>query len=158
MIYILLVLTWVLLWGTFDLRTLSTGIAYGAICLAIVLQLYRRRPWPSRRGLARTGRVLQLGAVFLIELVRSTLEVTVEVLRPRIRVKPAIVAVPLDAKTDVQITALANLVSLTPGTLSIDVSSDRKVLFVHALTIDDDGTETRRAIKQRLERQVMQAL
>lgn len=164
MIVFLLTLVWIALWGTFDSRTILTGLLYSGVSTAIVRQLYqKRRPHQKRqRGIrwwvVRLGRITHLGLVFLWELVRSTLQVTVEILRPRLRIKPAILAVPLDAKSDVQITVFANLVSLTPGTLSIEVSPDRRVLFVHALTIDDDGTEIVRSTKERLESRVMRAL
>jgi multicomponent Na+:H+ antiporter subunit E len=50
---------------------------------------------------------------------------------------PAIIAVPLDVKTDMEITLLANVITLTPGTLSLDVSNDKKVLYVHAAYVED---------------------
>ncbi len=160
MITALLTLVWMALWGSFDIGTALVGIAVAGLSTGIVRQLYGNRPrWPDRKpSVIRFLRLLQLGGVFIVELVRSTLSVTKEVLRPQIRVHPAIIAVPLDVTTDVQITALANLVSLTPGTLSIDVSPDRRLLYVHVLTIDDDGAETRRAIKNRLEHSVARAL
>ena len=160
MIIVLLTIAWMALWGSFDLGTAVVGVFVALLSTGIVRQLYgNRRPWPSRQpSLIRFVRLLQLGVIFLWELIRATFSVTKEVLRPRIRIHPAVIAVPLDVRTDVQITALANLVSLTPGTLSIDVSPDRRTLYVHALTIDDDGTETRRAIKTRLEHWVALAL
>ena len=160
MIIVLLMLAWMALWGTLDVGTAFMGLVVALASTGIVRQLYDdRRPWPSRRpSFIRFLRLLQLGGIFILELVWSTLSVTKEVLRPRVDIKPAIIAVPLDVVTDVQITVLANLVSLTPGTLSIDVSDDRRVLYVHVLTIDDDGTSARRAIKDRLERWVALAL
>jgi multicomponent Na+:H+ antiporter subunit E len=50
---------------------------------------------------------------------------------------PGIIRIPLSARTDLEITLLANLISLTPGSLSLDVSDDRKVLYVHAMYIGD---------------------
>ena len=60
-----------------------------------------------------------------------------EVITPGFHMRPGIVMVPLDVKSDMGITLLANMISLTPGTLSIDVSNDKKVLFVHAMYIKD---------------------
>ena len=71
--------------------------------------------------------------------------------------RPGIVAVPLDARTDFEIMTLANLISLTPGTLSLDVSEDRRTLYVHAMFIDDPDA-LRREIKQGMERRVLEAL
>ena len=54
---------------------------------------------------------------------------------PKLHMTPGIVGVPLDIKSDAEITMLANLITLTPGTLSLDVSEDKKVLYVHSMYI-----------------------
>jgi multicomponent Na+:H+ antiporter subunit E len=70
-----------------------------------------------------------------------------------------VVAIPLDAKSDIEITLLANLITLTPGTLSLDVSSDRSVLYIHVMYVDnDDLDEVRRKIKSGFERRVLEVL
>ncbi|MBW2487296.1 MAG: Na+/H+ antiporter subunit E, partial [Deltaproteobacteria bacterium] len=74
---------------------------------------------------------------------------------PGFQMRAAIVAIPLDAESDLEITVLANLITLTPGTLSLDVSPDRKTLYVHAMHVDD-VEEFRQDIKQRMERRVME--
>ena len=73
--------------------------------------------------------------------VPSAVRVARDVLSPRLRVRPGVVAVPLDARTDLEITLFANLVSLTPGTLSLDVSPDRRTLYVHAMDLPDGDVE-----------------
>jgi multicomponent Na+:H+ antiporter subunit E len=79
-----------------------------------------------------------LGVVFLVELVKASVDVAVAVLSDKQKLRPAIVAVPLDLRTDMGIATLANLVSLTPGTTSMHVSDDRKILYVHVLDRDSD--------------------
>ena len=59
------------------------------------------------------------------------------VLRPKIELQPGIIALPLTVDTDFEITMLANLITLTPGTLSVDVSEDRKTLFIHYVDVPD---------------------
>jgi multicomponent Na+:H+ antiporter subunit E len=71
--------------------------------------------------------------------------------------KPGIIAVPLDAETDFEITLLANLITMTPGTLSLDLSDDRKTLYVHAMYITDPE-KIRHSIKHDLERRVLAVL
>lgn len=100
---------------------------------------------------------LALVAYFLYELVASSLEVAWEVLTPADRTSPGILAVPLDVKGDTAITVFANLVSLTPGTLSLDVSEDRRVLYVHAMFIDDPEAD-KAGIKETMERKVIEAM
>ncbi len=79
-----------------------------------------------------------LGVVFLVELVKASVDVAVAVLSDKQKLRPAIVAVPLDLRTDMGIATLANLVSLTPGTTSMHVSDDRKILYVHVLDRESD--------------------
>jgi multicomponent Na+:H+ antiporter subunit E len=79
---------------------------------------------------------LSLLLLFLRELILSALKVAWLVIQPKPRLRPAIIAYPLTVTTDAQITLLANMITLTPGTLSIDVSADRKTLFIHAIDIE----------------------
>lgn len=94
-----------------------------------------------------------LCAVFIIELVKASVDVAWAVLSDKRRLRPAIVAVPLDLRTDMGITTLANLVSLTPGTTSLHISDDRKTLYVHVLDRDSDE-QVVRSIKQTFETRV----
>ena len=79
---------------------------------------------------------LALILLFVKELILSALRVAWLAVQPRITIRPAIVAYPLTVTTDAQITLLANMITLTPGTLSVDVSEDRKWLYVHAIDIE----------------------
>ena len=74
---------------------------------------------------------------FLWELLKANLQVAYDVVTPKFYMTPGIVRVPLEAETNLEITLLANLITLTPGTLSLDVSDDRKVLYVHAMYLSD---------------------
>jgi len=94
-------------------------------------------------------------AGFIIrELVLSTLRVAWEVVTPAKTRRQGIIAVPLDAKSDLEIALLANLITFTPGTLSLDVSNDRSVLYVHTMFIDDPE-QLKRDIKHGFERRVI---
>lgn len=90
---------------------------------------------------------------FAWELFLSNLRVAYDVLRPVRFLRPGVLAIPLDLKTDGQITLLANVLSLTPGTLSLDVSADRKFIYVHAMQMED-GDRLRGSIKSGFERRV----
>jgi multicomponent Na+:H+ antiporter subunit E len=78
---------------------------------------------------------LSLLLLFVKELIVSALRVAWLAVQ-RIVIRPAIIAYPLTVTTDFQITLLANMITLTPGTLSVDVSDDRKWLYVHAIDVD----------------------
>lgn len=81
----------------------------------------------------RIGRSMTLGLVFISELIRSSIAVARQVLGDSSQLKPAILAVPLDLRSRTGVTALANCVSLTPGTTSLHVSEDLSTLYVHVL-------------------------
>jgi len=94
---------------------------------------------------------------FLVELVRSTLRVAHDVVTPQDYRRPAIICIPLDVTSDFQIALLANLVTLTPGTMALGLSEDRRSLLVHAMFAPDVEV-LRREIKQGYERRVLELL
>lgn len=108
------------------------------------------------RYLRRFIRLTSLGVFFLWELVLSSLQVTWDVITPRHLARPGILAIPLDLESDTEITLLANLISLTPGSLSLEVTDDRKTLYIHSMFVDDPEKE-RQIIKTRWEAKVREA-
>jgi len=106
------------------------------------------------RLLRKLPRAVAFVGFYLRELVLASLRVAHDALTPTHHMRPAMLAVPLEAKTDLEILLLANLISMTPGSVSIDVSTDRRVLYVHAMYADD-GEAVRREIKEQLERRVL---
>jgi multicomponent Na+:H+ antiporter subunit E len=146
---ILLALVWVSFSGEMDPFQLGFGLLLGWG----VLRLTGRTVPMRRRSVLRLPQFLQLCALFVWELFLANLKMARAVLGPRDRLNPAILAVPLDLRTDLGIVALANLITLTPGTLSIDVSSDRRVLYVHFFDCPDPEA-AKRELKQGFERLV----
>ena len=131
---VILALIWAGISGNFTGLNLLFGGLIGAVAV-LVLREALSGPRTSRR----IRRVVSLAVLFLFELMVSAARVALVVIRPDMSkaVRPAIVAVPLSVKSDAEITLLANLITLTPGTLSVDVSADKSVLYVHALYMDD---------------------
>jgi multicomponent Na+:H+ antiporter subunit E len=131
---IVLTLLWAALTGSFA----GPNLVLGAVLAFGALMLLRNRAG-APRGLRKIWPIAVLAAVFVYELLSSAIGVALLVLTPDLnaRLRPAIIAVPLTVKSDAEITLLANLITLTPGTLSIDVSDDRSVLYVHALMLKD---------------------
>lgn len=84
---------------------------------------------------------------YLKEVFVSNMKVAHDVLTPTLHMNPALVHVPLEQPlSDVQLTALANLITMTPGTLSVDVAEDRKSLFIHAMYFEGEA-----ALKEEVE-------
>lgn len=71
------------------------------------------------------------------EIIKANIRVAIDVLRPRFRSRPGVIGVSLSIKKDIEITILSNLISLTPGTLTLDISADKSYLYFHAMHIDD---------------------
>ncbi|MFP4226635.1 MAG: Na+/H+ antiporter subunit E [Desulfobacterales bacterium] len=138
--------------GQVNLTGFLAGYAIGYLSLWVTRPLYG----PSTYFM-RVARILQLAGYFIWQLLVSNFRVLWDVITPRQISKPGVIAVPLDAKTDFEIMMVANLVSLTPGSLSLDVSDDRKTLFVHMMFLDNVEA-ARREIKQGIEKRVLEAI
>ncbi|MDZ7830890.1 MAG: Na+/H+ antiporter subunit E [Desulfobacterales bacterium] len=138
--------------GQVNLTGFLAGYAIGYLALWVTRPLYG----PSTYFM-RVARILQLAGYFIWQLLVSNLRVLWDVITPKHISKPGVIAVPLDAETDFEIMMVANLVSLTPGSLSLDVSDDRKTLFVHMMFLDDVEA-ARREIKQGIEKRVLEAI
>lgn len=149
---LILAVVWAALMGEFSFTSLMTGFVIGFVALWVVQPLTGATSY-HRRVLAW----LRLIVMFHYELLLSSLSVAWDVLTPRHRARPAIVDVPLDVKSDAGIFLVTNLISLTPGTLSLDVTGDRRTLRVHAMFADDPEA-LRHAIKSGMEKWVIDAV
>ncbi|EGN76010.1 multisubunit Na+/H+ antiporter, MnhE subunit [Idiomarina sp. A28L] len=149
---LLLAVTWVVLTGDVGGMNLLFGLFVGYLVLGVM-----QRQIPSLRGYTRRlPRLLKFVAFFAKELVVANLTVAFDIITPVWHMKPGVIAMPLEAKTELEITMVANLISLTPGTLSLDVSDDRRVLFIHAMFLDNEQ-ELRDSLKD-MERRVLEIL
>jgi multicomponent Na+:H+ antiporter subunit E len=149
---ILLALAWVAATGRFTFQNLAFGFALGLVILFFV-----RRDVGAPRYFVKIGQVFNLLLFFIKELILANLRVAYDVLTPGLNMRPGIVAIPLDARTDMEITLLSNLITLTPGSVSLDISADRRVLYLHVMYIDD-ADEVRRTVKDGFERRVLAVL
>ena len=149
---ILLALAWAALTGEFSPSSLLSGFAIG-----FLLILFSQRIMSGPNYIRKVWRILELLLFLLYEILVSNVRVAIDVLRPTASLRPGIIAVPLDAQTDVEITLLVNLVMLTPGTLAIDVTSDRRELYLHTMNADDPNA-VRAQIKDGFERRVLGVL
>jgi multicomponent K+:H+ antiporter subunit E len=141
-----LAVIWVLLNNRLDAGTLVMGLLLG-----LALPPLTTRFWPAAPPVGRPMAWLKLVGRLLADIVVANLSVAALILRPRPRPRPAFVDYPLTVRDPVAITALSSLISLTPGTVSVDVSRDRRVLTIHCLDLDDEQALVSR-IHQRYER------
>ena len=102
-------------------------------------------------------KIVGLFFFFIKELLFASIQIAWEVITPRHRMESGLIAIPLDARTDFEITILATLISLTPGTLSLDVSEGRETLYVHAVYIKRGDIEAlKNQIKFGFERRLLE--
>ncbi|MCW8280560.1 MULTISPECIES: Na+/H+ antiporter subunit E [Agrobacterium] len=151
-VQLLFVVVWLAVTGSLTLA----NIIFALIVSTLALWLIRHQLPGGRNHWLRLGRVLSLVLLFFKELALSAWKVAVMVTRPKLDVQPGIFAYPLTVTTDFEITLLANLITLTPGTLSVDVSPDRKMLYVHAIDCSDIET-AKNDIKNGFEKKIMEA-
>ncbi len=144
-------LTWTAITGSVSALNLLLGLAVSALSLWLV-----REQVAAAGSNVRPLPFLLLCGLFFKELALSAIKVAFLVVQPRMRLKPGIFAYSLTVTRDFEITLLANLITLTPGTLSVDVSADRRILYVHALDCADPAA-LRHDIAHGFERRIREA-
>ena len=151
LINLLLMLAWGAMTGSFSEINLIFGFVLGFIAIWLI-----REQIGTGGYFGKSMRMASLFLLFLKELALSALRVAALVLKPNMDVHPGIFAFELTIDRDFEIALLANLITLTPGTLSVDVSPDRKFLFVHAIDCSDiEGAK--RDIADGFERKILEA-
>ncbi|MEU4480122.1 Na+/H+ antiporter subunit E [Micromonospora sp. NPDC023966] len=149
-----LVAIWLLLWGDLSWGNLLAGLVIGAAVL-----LFFPLPPVTFGGRLRPGPLLVLAVTFVGELVSASLHVAAVALRPGYRPRGAIIAVPLRVRTDLNLALTAEVISLVPGTLILEVDRDRGVLYVHVLDVrgPEDLTGSRERVLA-VERRIVRAV
>ncbi|HMP75163.1 MAG TPA: Na+/H+ antiporter subunit E [Kiritimatiellia bacterium] len=148
----MLAIIWAAMTGTFSLANLVVGFLFGYISLLLLKPLMGDSAYYSK-----FPRTIGFIVYFLKEMIVSSARVAWDVITPTHYNRPGILAIPLSAKTDLEITLVANLITLTPGTLSLDVSPDRSTLYIHAMFAEDPEA-IRRDIKDGLERRLLELI
>lgn len=131
---LLLAAVWVLMTGNFEFL----NYVFGFFIAYVVILLMSRSISTVTDYPRRLPRTIYFLLYFIEELVKSNIKVAVDIITPTFMGKPGVIGLELDAKTNLEITLVANIISLTPGTLSLDVSADKKILFVHAMYLIDE--------------------
>ena len=142
---LLLLLTWLLLQ-----RSVAPGHLLLGTALAVALPLFTRRFWPELVPLARPGAALRFAGMVLWDIAVANFSMAQVTLGPRRALRPGFVRIPLELDNDFAISTLAGTISLTPGTVSSELSADRRHLIVHYLACEDED-ELVATIRQRYE-------
>lgn len=141
---------WMSFHNSWTISTLIIGYVMGLI-LMFALRRFINQEFYFRRVIA----IFKLMLLFLKELVLSSVFVLKEIVRPNSKIKPGIIAVPTHLKTDWELTVFSLLISLTPGTLTMEISEERDILFVHTMDIVDTEAVIKQ-IKNTFEKAIME--
>ncbi|HDP88963.1 MAG TPA: Na+/H+ antiporter subunit E [Thioalkalivibrio sp.] len=142
---LVLAVVWLLLVNEFNAGQVVLGLLLGW-----AIPLFTLHFWPERVVIRRPFTLLRFIAVVLADIVIANFIVAGRILLGPGHVTPAFVTVPLDLRSELAVSLLANTICLTPGTVSAELSADRRHLLVHALnTTDPEGLV--QTIKQRYE-------
>jgi multicomponent Na+:H+ antiporter subunit E len=147
-----LVALWVLLWGDLSVANVVSGIA---IASALLLAFPGDRRADAVRFVIRPVAALRLVLWFAAQLVVSNVLLAREIVRRQSQVRTGVVACPMRTASTRLITVITNMIALTPGTMTVEMSEDPIVLHVHVLKLDDPDTV--RADVRELEDRVLAA-
>jgi multicomponent Na+:H+ antiporter subunit E len=159
---ILLMLVWLAITAEFGWLNILFGFFLALLVVGIGEHTLPREllRWPRRGADGRypvhLGRLILFAGFFLREMFMASVDVAITIIMRR-RLRPGVIAVPLSLTRDIQITLLANLITLTPGTLTLEVSEDKKTIYVHAIHVSDPET-FRNEIKNGFERRILEVL
>lgn len=154
LLHLLLAAIWTALTGELSSPNFALGFVVGFLVLRVSQPLIGPVTY-----LERLWFFMELIGGYLKNLFLSSVGLTRIILSPHMKMESGIIAIPLDVRTDLEITMLANFISLTPGTLSMYVAEDRRTLFIHVIDIGEGGVDHKRnQIKQTLERRVKKVM
>jgi multicomponent K+:H+ antiporter subunit E len=146
--------TVLLLWLLLNNTVAPGQLLMGAV-LAVVLPLITVRLRPEQPRIRRPMTIVRLGLTVLHDIVVANLQVAVRILGPERRLSPRFIWLPLDIRDPHGIAALAGIITMTPGTLSSDLTPDHRYLLVHALDARDPAAVCEE-IKRRYESPLME--
>jgi multicomponent K+:H+ antiporter subunit E len=129
----------------------APGVVVLGVILAVAVPLVTDRFWPEYPRTIRLGRLLRFVPIVLLDIIIANLRVAALIIGPARRWRPHFIVIPLDLRHPFAITLLASIITLTPGTVSANLSGDRRSLLVHGLAVPDPD-EAVRGIKQRYEK------
>ncbi|MCA1031672.1 Na+/H+ antiporter subunit E [Bacillus timonensis] len=147
---IFIAITWMFLSNSYN-----TGSFFGGFIIGLLMIFALRRFFPQRFYLKNVYAAFILLLIFIRELILSNIEILKLILKPKLDISPGIFVLPTELKKDWEITVLANLITLTPGTLVVDISDDQKYLYIHAMDLKDVD-EAIHAIKNTFEKAIME--
>lgn len=129
----LLVAFWLLAWGQVSVANVASGIVVAA---GLLVAFPPHRPAVSGPSISPLG-TARLILYVLTQIVPANVLVTREILSRRSRIRTGVLAYPLEQPSDAVLSLMAHVIALTPGTMTVEATSDPSVLYIHFLLLDD---------------------
>jgi multicomponent Na+:H+ antiporter subunit E len=143
LINLIIAFLWMFLQDEWSFLAFFSGYLVGVLVLFLM-----RRFLPQSFYLNTFVAILKLFFVFIRELITSSIFVIGHVIRPKIKVTPGIITLKTDVEGDLEVTLLSLLLNLTPGSVVVEVSSDSKVFYIHALDLPRSGDAVYKSSKR----------
>ncbi|WP_110926465.1 Na+/H+ antiporter subunit E [Bacillus massiliglaciei] len=134
LVHLIIAFLWMFLQDEWSVLSFISGYFVGIIVLFMI-----RRFFPTELYFRKLFSVIKLILVFISELITSSILVTREVIQPKVNITPGIFALETDLEGELEITMLALLLSLTPGSVVLEITPDNKVFYIHALNIPESS-------------------
>lgn len=150
MLNVLIAVTWMFFYSSFTSSRFIVGYLLGALLILLF-----RRFFKDRFYLLVVWAVIKLVVLFFKELILANVDVLKHIIRPKLAITPGIFAMETKLSSDWEVTLLANLITLTPGTLVVDISDDNKTLYIHAIHLPD-ADEAINGIRNTFEKAILE--
>ena len=134
LINLLIGVVWMFLQDNWSVLTFFSGYLFGLLVIFIL-----RRYLPTKFYIVTLLAIVNLLIVFIYELFTSSIAVIRQIIRPRINITPGIFTLETDLEGDLEVTLLALLLTLTPGSVVMEVSSNNKLFYIHAMDIPESS-------------------
>ncbi len=135
-LFILALLVWLFLGWPPDLSHLIVGVWVSILVAFMLGDMFVKRPHIFKH-LSRYLWFLYYLFLFIWECIKANIDVAYRLIHPALPINPGIVKVKTTLKSDTALTFLANSITLTPGTMSVDIEPEKGFLYVHWIDVKD---------------------
>ncbi len=144
---------WCLLTWVPDWQHILIGIIASVFVTFLAKDLFIERPSQLRHPKRYWYFIVEYLPVFFLEIIKANFDVAMRVLHPRLPINPGIVRVKTRLKSDTALTFLANSITLTPGTMTVDIDRENGILYIHWIDVKaEDVNKATKIIVERFER------
>jgi multicomponent Na+:H+ antiporter subunit E len=132
-----LTILWILLWDTVSFANIASGLFVALVVLSFARLPRLRGLDPDQRVRINPFAAIWLVVFVLYKLVEANVVLAWEIVTPRDRIRTGVIAVPLRTQSDAAMMVVANVITLTPGTVTIEAIGSPPVLYVHVLHLHE---------------------